>query len=77
MMNGYGNMGGITSSNVMSSFDTSVDANSMMDLVSGSSSLMNGHGSTYDSGPSSFYASHNGKDKQRSPYRFHVSRLYL
>ena len=53
--------GGLASSNMMSTFDSAMDANSVLDLVNGSSGvMMNGHSSTFDSGPSSFFSSHNG-----------------
>lgn len=65
MMDGYGNMNGMTPPNMITSFDSSVDASSVLDLVNGSSSLMmNGHGQNYDSG-SSYFTSHNGKNKKR------------
>lgn len=64
--NGYGNLNGMSSSNLMSSaFDSNVDhATSVLDLVNGSSSLMmNGHGPSFDPGHSNYYSSHNGKTR--------------
>lgn len=69
MPNGYGNMNGMGSSNMMSSpFDSNVDhATSVMDLVNGSSSLMmSGHGPSFDPGHSNFFSSHNGKTHMNS-----------
>lgn len=64
MMNGYGNITGINPSNVMSSYDSNVDTGAVLDLVNGSSGLMmNGHSSTFDSGPPSFFSPHNGTKK--------------
>lgn len=61
MMTSFRTMNGLTSSSMMSSFDSTVDANTVLDLVNGSSGvMMNGHNSNYDSGPSSFFSSHNG-----------------
>ena len=44
------------------SFDSNVEASSVLDLVNGASlPVVNGHNSPYDNGNSHFFNSHNGK----------------